>query len=57
MMEDDHKERVFRVFKMALDVLKDEKIYPRSFVGKIVLNCNNGGLTAIDTTDSIRLKQ
>ncbi len=57
MITDDQKERVFRVFKMALEVLKDEKIYPRSFVGKIILNCNNGGVTAIDTTDSIRLKQ
>ena len=55
-MEDDQKDTVLRVFKQALVILKDEKIYPKSFVGKIVINCNNGGVTAIDTMETIRQK-
>ena len=56
MIDAAQKERVFNVFKMALEVLKAEGIFPKAFVGKIVLNCNNGGVTAIDTTDTMRLK-
>jgi hypothetical protein len=56
MVDADKKERVLGVFKLALDVLKEEGIFPKAFVGKIVLNCNNGGVNAIDLMDTIRSK-
>ncbi len=54
MVDADKKERILGVFKLALDVLKEEGIFPKAFVGKIVLNCNNGGVNSIDLMDTIR---
>ena len=42
------------VFGEAIEKAKQLGGLPANYVGKIVLNCNNGGITAIEKTETIR---
>ena len=42
------------VFREAVDKAKKIGSLPADYVGKIVLNCNCGGITSIEKTETIK---
>lgn len=42
------------IFGEAIERVKRLGNLPVNYVGKIVLNCNNGGITSIEKTETIR---
>lgn len=54
MGEKDEVEMWKKAFQIALNKLVESASLRRQFVGKITLNINNGGITAIDCLTTIR---
>lgn len=52
--DDATKNPLKTVFGEAIEKAKSLGGLPGDYVGKIVLNCNNGGLTAIEKTEIVR---
>lgn len=42
------------IMKEAVEKAKRLGVIPADYVGKMVINCNNGGLTSVEKTEVIR---